>query len=77
LKQRRKARDEESPVRAERAGFLFRGERSPSGSEIPRGGIERVMNPLPFSLIRFWGAHPTPEFQYYLPIEEQMLYISE
>jgi len=24
--QRRKARNEESPVRAERAGFLFRGE---------------------------------------------------
>jgi len=44
----RGARDEESPVRAERAWFLFRGERSPSGSEIPRWGIERVMNPLPF-----------------------------
>jgi hypothetical protein len=31
---RRGPKDEESPVRAERAGFLFRGERSPSGSEI-------------------------------------------
>jgi len=32
----RRERDEESPVKAERAGFLFRGERSPSGSEIHR-----------------------------------------
>ena len=77
VNRRQRARDKESPVRAERAGFLFRGERSPSGSEIPRGGIERVMNPLPFPLIRFRGARPIPEFQYYLPIEEQMLYISE
>jgi hypothetical protein len=45
----RRERDEESPVRAERAGVLFRGERSPSGREIPRWGIERVTNPFPFS----------------------------
>jgi hypothetical protein len=45
---RGRARDEKSPGRAERAGFLFRGERSPSGSENPRWGIERVTNLLPF-----------------------------
>jgi len=45
----KRARGEESPGRAEWAWFLFRGERSPSGSEIPRWGIERVMNPLPFT----------------------------
>ncbi|MBW1717863.1 MAG: hypothetical protein JRJ77_19065 [Deltaproteobacteria bacterium] len=43
----RRAWDEESTMRAERAWFLFRGERSPNGSEIPRWGIERVTNPLP------------------------------
>jgi len=37
-------------MRAERAWFLFRGERSPNGREIPRWGIDRVTNPLPLSL---------------------------
>jgi hypothetical protein len=35
-------------MRAERAWFLFRGERSPNGREIPRWGIYRVTNPVPF-----------------------------
>jgi len=52
----RRARDEESPVRAERAWFLFRGERRPSGREIPRWGIERVMNPLPFPCKKSEGS---------------------
>jgi len=51
----RRARDEESPVRPERAGFLFRGERRLSGREIPRWGIERVMNPLPFPSYKVLG----------------------
>ncbi|HZX10256.1 MAG TPA: hypothetical protein VFG01_04850, partial [Acidobacteriota bacterium] len=33
---RGRARDEASTMRAERAWFLFRGERSPNGREIPR-----------------------------------------
>ncbi len=50
-------------MRAERAWFLFRGERSPNGSEIPRWGIERVMNPLPFPSEHLNGAEAIPEFQ--------------
>jgi len=34
-------------MRAERAWFLFRGERSPNGREIPRWGIERVTDSMP------------------------------
>jgi hypothetical protein len=60
--QRKKARDEESPVRVERAGFLFRGERSPRGSEIPRWGIERVTNPLPFFSVNVSEQNPYLNF---------------
>ena len=47
-------------MRAERAWFLFRGERSPNGSEITRWGIERVMNPLPLPSQRFFGVMQEP-----------------
>ncbi len=53
-------------MRAERARFLFRGERSPNGREIPRWGIERVTNPLSFPSGRINGAQAKPEFHFFL-----------